>query len=282
MIFASDLDRTLVFSQRFLDELGDTLHKKHGKIVEETSTGTGMIYEPMDVFLEHMNRSNCDSFLFIPCTARTEEQYKRIEMRVNPEYAVVENGCVILDKYGEPVMDYHRFIRSTLCIDLFEATRKLHKEVSQAIKLGGCYDIAVVKQIKDSYVLVQPLERNKHDMDKIVGVLRYYFASSNYSEYKVSVDKWKIYITHAEIDKSTALKWIAKRTWENNIIAAGDTTMDEDMLNVAEYAIIPEHATLVRKNIHSKIIEVPSGMEGTQQMILRILECISEFKNREE
>lgn len=274
MIFASDLDRTLIFSESFLNELQDKVYETRGKIVEETKRGYGMIYEPMDIFLEYMNNS---SLVFIPCTARTKEQYKRLNLRVKPKYAIVENGCMILDSYGEPVPEYDKFIRNSLGIRLEEETQYMLNEVEIVLNHYNMEGLAKVEQVKNSYVLVQPIYKNIGDLIEILDILNKHFQNLNLSDYSICVDKWKIYITHSEISKATALKWIADKIWEQNIIAAGDTSMDEEMLNMAEYAIIPAHATLSRKSIRSKKIEISSGMEGTKQMIIHILECLSEL-----
>lgn len=262
MIFASDLDRTLVFSKRFLNELGDTLHHSDGVIVEKTDSGYGMMYASMLTFLEMIR----PQVYFIPCTSRNIEQFKRISLGMQVPYAVVENGCKVLRPNGMPSVEYAEHIKYDLGVDLSKETPIIYEKVIEATALLG--EVIDVRQVSNSFVLVQPEVRVESILNKIIKALEELGG-----EYNVCVDKWKIYITHKKINKATALKWVAKKLGEEIVVAAGDTTMDEPLLNAAKYAIIPKHSTLRRENIKSDIIEVSSGMNGTHEMIGEIIKC---------
>lgn len=264
MIFASDLDRTLVFSKRFLEELGDTVHHVSGTIVEQTKSGYGLMFTPMISFIEMIR----PQVYFIPCTSRNVEQYKRLNLGVVPPYAVVENGCKVIRPDGRLSVEYAEYLKYELGVNLIEETPIIYEKVVEATCMIG--EVIDVRQVSNSYVLVQPEKREKDVLNRIVNALK-----DVSDEYNVCVDKWKIYITHKKITKATALKWVAKKLDEEIVVAAGDTTMDEPLLNAARYAIVPEHSTLREQNIKSEVIKVGTGMIGTMEMIMAIINCYS-------
>jgi len=91
MIFASDLDSTLIYSSR------------HCKLINEEelfpvdfyNNNCSFITKSMHLTLQHIN----ENMLFIPVTTRSPKEYKRIKYfydEIKPKYAVVANGGIIL------------------------------------------------------------------------------------------------------------------------------------------------------------------------------------------
>lgn len=79
MIYASDLDRTLIFSHRFLDE-----HKYNKKIVlVEDKDGKEISYMSELAYNKLQEINNNKDITFIPTTTRSLEEYNRIRLGLN-------------------------------------------------------------------------------------------------------------------------------------------------------------------------------------------------------
>ena len=107
MIFASDLDRTLIYSNRFLNEESLTVPIRN----VEVYNGREISYMTEKAIA--LLREIADEMMFIPVTTRTVEQYQRIALfrdEIRPTYAITCNGGVVLNdgKIDEHWQDYVR------------------------------------------------------------------------------------------------------------------------------------------------------------------------------
>ena len=87
-VFASDLDQTLIYSNRWIEGKEDIV--KCIEIYEEKPLSF-MLLDEIEELKEIDKKHN-----FIPVTTRTRVQYERIKLPVTPRYAVVANGATIL------------------------------------------------------------------------------------------------------------------------------------------------------------------------------------------
>ena len=92
MLFASDLDQTLIYSRRFLYEgVYNDVKPVEKKKNEYISFMTNASVEKLQQLVKKV--------LFIPVTTRTMEQYNRIfyiAQEIRPRYAIVSNGAHVL------------------------------------------------------------------------------------------------------------------------------------------------------------------------------------------
>lgn len=119
MIYASDLDRTLIFSERFISE--NKVSKKNLTLVDECSLNS-YISNNVAKMISHIVSEG--TVRFIPVTTRSTEQFKRIQFRkagIPIEYAIVANGGVILHQ-GERLKDWEDYLNTQMPdSDSFEA-----------------------------------------------------------------------------------------------------------------------------------------------------------------
>ena len=94
MIFASDLDRTLIYSNRLLT-------KNHLPVpIRNVEVYNGREISYMTEKAIALLRELADEMMFIPVTTRTVEQYHRIALfreEIRPTYAITCNGGVVLN-----------------------------------------------------------------------------------------------------------------------------------------------------------------------------------------
>ena len=106
VLYATDMDRTMVFSQRFIEEYTP----KSSYEVAETHDGRIISYISSPVKKQLKRISDNDSVTVVPVTTRSISEFNRINIGLNSKYAIVSNGGTIL-KNGEPLEDWENYIK---------------------------------------------------------------------------------------------------------------------------------------------------------------------------
>jgi hydroxymethylpyrimidine pyrophosphatase-like HAD family hydrolase len=265
VIFASDLDRTLIYSRFFLDP------EVNNVTIVEFKNEKG---------LSHMTNKSVDllqcineKILFIPTTTRSLDQYRRIDVfqeLIKPRFSIIANGGIILknnciDKYWESN------IKSKLAkITKPEEIIKLCEFFLKGDEINSyrcCDDIFV-------YALLRSDEIDNVKLSKVDKVCKEH-------GYYVTKNSRKIYIIPEFINKWEAIKYIMEVTCEKELISAGDSLLDLPMLENASYGIVPLHGELFRlynnalsimKNIH---FTKTHGIVSSDEFLEDILDMIS-------
>ncbi len=227
MIFVSDLDQTLIYSEKFIEEgLKSSvipIEMKDDKIISYILSDT----------LENL-KSLMDKVIFIPATTRTMEQYRRIKIfrDIVPKYAVVNHGGSILID-GEPDKDWQRCVRESLCTKC-EAIKKVRETF-----VNGIYNSSWVLDIREVedlffYCIVDNLKIPEK------GLLEYvsYIESSNWQS---CLHGRKLYFIPRAVNKWNAVEYIKNMLPGHIIAASGDSVMDLELLEMADYKIMPAH-----------------------------------------
>lgn len=258
VIYASDIDRTLLFSEKYIEEYGLNLDKNElilGEVIDKHNRQTGLngvtgtiedngdatvlrAYFSKKVYtgLNRVNQSK--EIEFIPVTSRTDEEYKRVRLGFTPKYAITCNGGHILynGKLWDEYIEHTDKIRAVNKIDLdavrnevehWELNKTKPKVIGNAIvyfKLSTGEDKAKLNNYISSIV-------------------------NKYEYLDVKVNRQKVYLECKVLNKGTALNWLRKhiesnQTAQAKVVASGDTVLDLAMLRVADIAIIPEGSEL--------------------------------------
>lgn len=226
ILYASDLDRTLIFSGRFLEE-----HPTECKYTPIEYKEDKIISYMADEVIDKLKeiREN-KSIHFIPVTTRSINEYKRINLNVKPEYAIVANGGVILYN-GEPLEEWTQYIKSKINImdilDIINDITDYIKSVSYTPKLiDGCY------------IFFKTDDEMQFDIES--GYLKERFGNWQFIR-----QRNKCYAIPNHFSKQIALRWLWNKLDKPYIIASGDSELDLPMLALANKAIIPSHGTLI-------------------------------------
>ncbi|MBW7474660.1 hydrolase [Paenibacillus oenotherae] len=232
MIFASDLDQTLIYSERSKGEVpaedmvpvelyeGRHISFMTKRAVEKLGTLAGLAR-------------------FIPVTTRIPEQYHRIfgiTEGFRPEYAIVSNGGTVLVN-GQPDQEWNGIVR--------DAVRTHCAEQSEIIGLFNA--IAASHWVKSSrlcdelfYSIV--VERDQLPLDAIEE-LKKQIAPLGWS---YSLQGRKIYLVPEKVSKGAAIQYVKDKLDSGYVFAAGDSLLDESLLLAADFAIAPSHGELGR------------------------------------
>lgn len=229
IMFASDLDRTLIYSKRALSEMSTPLNKE--MVPVEKRNGENISY--MKETALNLLKELASEVLFVPVTTRTYEQYKRIFIfaeEIPVTYSVTSNGANIHYK-GELLSEWTETVQ-----------RKLAEECSQKedlMKLLQGYKLPGKLKIADDLFFYFILEEQiTSDTKKQIGDI----AAEN--GWKLSLQGRKLYFMPSPVCKGEAVKFIQKREGITQIAGAGDSLLDVPLLNVCTYPFMPRHGEM--------------------------------------
>lgn len=228
MIYASDLDRTLIYSERFLTEEHPTTFETI--LVDEARLNS---YMDKDVLTKLISIVNNPNIRFIPITTRSFNGYSRINIPgITPEYAVTSNGGLVLHN-GKVIPEWEEYINKNV------DKQELECMLQDVNKLPGInYES---KLIDDSFIFSKSNEP-EITAQAIKGLL------DKYTGYKFFSHRDKIYIMPDAVSKDKALLWLKRYLGENYIVSSGDSQFDMPMLSVADLAVIPEYNSIDDKS----------------------------------
>ena len=232
MLFASDLDQTLIYSYR-------TIMSK--EIIAQIRPVEWLT----DRFISYMTQSAISKLreisqevLFVPVTTRTKLQYQRINLlgyNIVHQYAVTSNGGTIFYK-GREDEDWSQLVLegSYNCVASQDLIRKFEEiaHPSWVIENSGKW--------ADNLFYYCLIEREKIPVSQLAAFK--IWASEN--NWELSVQGRKLYLVPRNINKKAAIQYIQDQENINRVVAAGDSMLDLEMLRAADLAIAPAHGEL--------------------------------------
>ena len=233
MIFASDLDQTLIYSPKSFRLLPG----------EPTPAVTSIeIYEGRQIsFMADSAIAKLQNIasqsMFVPVTTRTIDQYRRISLfheKIIPTYSVVSNGGNIIvngcidHTWSEQVA--MNMAQMSLCSEDMRASfnELCHESWAGPLRMA------------DGLFYYCTVERDKVPLAEIESFALWAGAQ----QWNVSVQGRKLYIVPKNINKWTAVAYIRDVLQAKLVVTAGDSLLDLCMLEQADYAIAPCHGEL--------------------------------------
>ncbi len=214
-LFACDLDNTLLVPGR---------ERRDGDICAEVLNGKeqSFITPAAPVLMQKIMHD--DDIIFLPVTTRSKEQYERIKLPVIPRYALICNGTALL-RDGELSDEWEEHFDGIIKKHLPEAEQLLEKYR----ETQGVTSIRIV----DGKFLFAAFRDSDTASEKFAE-----FAGETTLD--IALSGRKIYWLPPGADKGTAVKRFAETHGCGRIIAAGDSTIDLPMLDIADTALVPD------------------------------------------
>lgn len=232
LLIASDLDRTLIYSAAALDlRMPDAEAPRllcvevygHQPLSYMTETAAGLLTEL------------ARGAVFVPTTTRTREQYGRVRLPgPAPRFAICANGGHLLVD-GESDPDWQASVRARLaaaCAPLEEVRAHLIRTADPAWLLKER-----VAEDLFAYLVVERALLPE-------GYVKELTAWAEERGWTVSLQGRKIYAVPKPLTKSAAVAEIARRTGAREVLGAGDSLLDADLLLAADRAWRPGHGEL--------------------------------------
>jgi hydroxymethylpyrimidine pyrophosphatase-like HAD family hydrolase len=242
MVFASDLDSTLIYSARYCETINSD---KLFPVDFYNNNNCSFITSSIQHKLEHIN----ESMLFIPVTTRSPDQYKRMKYFydiIKPKYAIVANGGIILkdgiELKGWSDISSTKLKRLVSIKDMIELC-SFFLQMDFVISYKTCEDLFIYS-ILDEDKLSTAIAKGQIDLNYL-GILRSFCSEYNYS---VSKQGKKVYIVPNCINKYDPIKYIMRLENINTLLSAGDSLLDYPLIKNSTYGIIPAHGELLRSS----------------------------------
>lgn len=265
VLFASDLDRTLIYSKK---------SRGHEAPVQELST-VEWIDEKAVAFmtnkgLDYFNQLSSD-IAFVPVTTRTADQYNRItglfSRRDKPTYAIVSNGAVILEN-GKPLAEWSDKVKRQL---QQECTSIEH--VMPQLETYATKEFVLRVMQAETWFVYMIIDEETFSVEEFENLSQIFYQQG----FTLSHQGRKLYIMPNCINKSTALQFVKERIGANTVIAAGDSSLDYDMVINADLGFIPCHGEAVlKKNLLPPHINITksSGVLAGEEILKKVNEYL--------
>ena len=235
MMFATDLDRTIVYSRKALEDLGPALDDKLRAVERLDERELSFMTHKAYKILEEISKE----IMVVPVTTRTTRQYERISVfqeQIPVKYAITSNGANILFE-GKALPDWRESIFGRLkkeCASHDELEDFLQKDTShEKGQLNSAEGLFIY------YLLEEKLNREQ--------VNEFKRTASAYG-WRVSYQGRKLYFMPNPISKGEAVNFIKDREGITTLIGAGDSLLDEDFLVNCDHSFIPAHGELAGEN----------------------------------
>ncbi len=220
LLFASDLDNTLIYSYKKIS--GDA-------VLVETREGKALSY--MTARAYKILQEIRDKVIFLPVTTRSVEQYKRISFypQGEPRFALTSNGGILL---ADGRVDREWLEKTKLLIEdsmgeLERAINLLENDSNIKFEVRLVDEIFVFTKSSAVEESVEKLKRTL-SLDKV-------YIDSNGE---------KLYVFPKVLDKGLAVRRFLKKVSHDSVFACGDSLFDVPMLREADVAVIPKDSSL--------------------------------------
>lgn len=243
VILASDLDRTLIYSRHFLKDRVEGHFCVEVIKEEDFSFITQEAKEKLDNILNSKFAKN-----FIPCTTRSINQFKRINIFNQFPYAVTTNGGTILVN-GEPSSEWNLEIQKNkkkLSVS-YENMRKL------ILSLYNNYFTQEFKLVDEIFYYTKVHSRPTESQE-IKEMLEDLTKTLKNTGWTYTLQGLKLYIIPEYVTKENALDYLINKFFnlKTFVITSGDGNLDIGLIHYGDLSYIPEnshaHKELVEKN----------------------------------
>ncbi|UAC46966.1 hypothetical protein K6959_09270 [Bacillus aquiflavi] len=264
IMFASDLDRTIIYSTRALKQY-PLLHEKRLISVEKKAgeDTAFMTKKTLNLLLDI-----CNDVLFVPVTTRSIQQFIRLllfEHGILLPYAITSNGGTVLvegklDKQWQDMMT-----------NLLKNTSSPRQEILSLLQKHSLNIEQKIKVVDDLFFYCRidsPLHIQVHTLNEIV----------NPYGWNVWLHGKKLYFIPKVVSKGRAVNYIKEKEGITTVLGAGDSLLDEEFLIHCTKGFIPKHGELSKKNTQSLkdyYISETEGIAAGEEIESQILRFIS-------
>lgn len=260
ILFTSDLDRTLIYSDKMMKT-----YPVKGEITPTEYKGEQIITYMSQHSIDLLQRFN-EKHLFVPVTTRALYQYERIHTIANiikPKYAITSNGGTILID-GQPDIEWDHLIRRRLSVtslpneDMLKAFAKIRHDswVEREFYIDDLFYMFHVNKEFIPHAELAMFEKELEEMG-----------------WRMFLHGKKLYVLPYNLNKAFAVQRIQSYVDYDVHVAAGDSIMDYDMLIQANIGYSPTHGELFQVLGNDEKVKwlYNKGAASTEELISNLL-----------
>ncbi|KUO70833.1 MAG: haloacid dehalogenase [Desulfosporosinus sp. BRH_c37] len=272
MLFASDLDQTLIYSPKTF-------------INKEIEEQIRPVERLDDRYISYMTQNALSALkeiarriLFVPVTTRTKLQYQRInflDYDITYQYAITSNGGTIFSK-GVEDKDWSQLVLSgrAKCLAVEDLIHKFDEiaHPSWVIKDSG--------KLADDLFYYCLIEREKIPVTELAA----FKIWANENNWELSVQGRKLYLVPRNINKNAAIQYVKEKEGMIHVAAAGDSLLDLEMLRAADLAFAPAHGELYSlyrqgtPGLEKLKFAQKSGIKAAEEILENVLLALAKRK----
>lgn len=261
VLVASDLDRTLIYSSAALALAMPDEHAPRLLCVEVHEA------KPLSYMTEAASRlltELADTVRFVPTTTRTRKQYRRISLPGRqPRYAICANGGHLLVE-GRTDHDWNAEMRRRLA----DGSAPL-EEIRAHLAATADPEWLRKERIAEDLFTYLVVDRALLPREWVKELA----AWAEPLGWTVSLQGRKVYAVPKPLSKSAALAEVVRRTGVEQVLAAGDSLLDVDLLLAADAGWTPGHGELADTGWtapHVTALRTP-GVAAGEEILRRML-----------
>lgn len=255
MIFATDLDKTLIHSYRHLTDK-NTVTVVEYKDAKPLSYMTDKAITLLNALKQEPNLK------IIPVTARSNEQFQRISVITDSEYSIIASGGMILHN-NQPLLEWDQYVNK-----IIDENSQFYTYLIEILN-GYSAIMEVQPRIVDNAVIFFKL--NTQPDAQPVFINRILSICKNI-DWNATIQAQKIYLAPQNISKETALAFLTDYLNETDIITAGDGKLDINFIKLGTLKFIPSPSeALDYMSDTSDCTLITDGIDGTHNMLQQIL-----------
>ena len=253
MIYATDLDRTIIFSNKFLDDCDEEV------VCVEEKNDTTISYMTVSS-LNKLEKLKAESNLnVIPTTTRSVVQFQRVRPFQDCKFAITSNGGTILYN-GKVFLPWYNYIQRVLSGYVND-----FKIIPEQLKVYSDYFDKPLK-IVDNMFFYGKLKSNTEKNEELLSILN---IELNKAKWSFTLQGLKLYIIPKEISKENAILYLKRYLNDDCLIVSGDGKLDLNFLSVGDIRIIPDGSEVLSSLPDSSFVykSVPKGLKGTYDLL---------------
>ncbi|MED4226772.1 hypothetical protein [Neobacillus cucumis] len=266
MIFASDLDRTIIYSQRAIAELGRPEELPLTPVEQKDSNWVAYMTKTSHSLLKELS----ERCLFVPVTTRTTAQFSRFvifKKDIPIKYAITSNGANILFN-GQPMKEWSFHLYNRLKMESVSQTELVSILSKEGIHLDG------EKKQAEQWFFYYLLNCLPSDSDRIA----IEHLADKYG-WRTSLQGRKLYLVPKAISKGNALNQICNLEGLYAFAGAGDSMLDWDFLKDCQYRFVPNHGELARQLMsvsgeEYSMVTTTSGVKAGEEIIQKVYKLL--------
>lgn len=249
MIYATDLDRTIIFSNKFLEDCVDEV------VCVEEFEDRPISYMSASSLKMLENLKSKPNLSIIPVTTRSVAQFKRVRPVQDCEFAITSNGGTILHN-GKVFIPWYNHINNVLL-----SYKKDFKNM-KIFLMGYTEYYEKLPKLVDNMFFFMKL---KEDDNKNQELLDIFDNTLDKEKWEFTLQGLKLYVIPKEISKENALNYLRKYLKADKLIVSGDGKLDIGFLKIGDIRIIPEGSEVLEYAPTDSFTykSVPEGLNGT-------------------
>ncbi|MEI5905892.1 HAD family hydrolase [Bacillus spongiae] len=256
-VFGSDLDRTLIYSKRMVEQFPTS--QQLVPIKEYGSESISFISMRAKEMLQYIQQN----MQFIPVTTRTIEQYQRLSLfqtDIIPDYAITSNGGHILYK-GKPLLEWERIITGKLekGMPLAVVQEKIESFLSEAWLL----DVRKAENLFLYCIIDRALLK-----EETYQLIKLWCEEIGWN---LSLQGRKMYLIPKAICKWKAFKYLTEQLKWTERYAAGDSVLDLDLMKNSTYGMAPLHGEVTQHDTSLKLT-MSEGIHAAEEILEYIIQ----------